>query len=89
MRPRLYPRQRLLRRRTVEQHQENRLLAVQAILGLVEDDRRGRFEHLGRHFFAFVRRQPTQTFIGLCGAETQGGKSIPVLRSNGKKEQWP
>src|SRR5207248_8321517 len=40
-----------------EQHEQQRLLPVQAVLRLIEDDRRLRLEHVRRHFLAAVRRQ--------------------------------
>ena len=39
------------------QRQQQRLLAVQPVLGLIEHDRRRRFEHVGRDFFVAVGRQ--------------------------------
>ena len=39
------------------EHREQRLLRVQAILGLVEHDRRVGIDHLVGHFVAAVRRQ--------------------------------
>ena len=40
-----------------EEHEQQRLLRMQAVFGLIEDDRGFRFEYLGRNFLAAVRRK--------------------------------
>src|SRR5690242_15079666 len=40
-----------------EQHQQNGFLYVQAILGLIENDRAGRIDHRTAHLFSAMRRQ--------------------------------
>ena len=64
-----------------EQHQQQRLLAVQPVLGLIEDDRRGRLEDLGGDFLAAVRRQAVHEQRAGLGERHQRRRSPDTART--------